>query len=351
MTTGILFQRVVLFSHLIFSYNELQQTPNCGMTSSRVREEPWKSRSVCTSSPTMVSPKLAVQFCNLHMLTRHRFRFKKHVLSHPTPFNACHHPQLGKPWDASKVLHLPLSRVYNTCKLSQWKNPSFCFITSWVQNPPTSSTSPCSSQASHTLSPPTPFRKGLLPPYKRICSPHLVQNGDRPEYPPCHFVWPPVPRRSWPSIILRRARIVPDGTSVEALAIINYGHDTTSHRTRVVSTAHGISTPTLEFPATTLPHLDTSFLPRLPTYLASKKTALILENSHITPLQRTGHFHLMDRDLQSNHFSPADQSDNSTTAVSSSKYTLSLTWLQLSKLNWHLPLQWSAQSTLQPINR
>jgi hypothetical protein len=58
----------------------------------------------------------------------------------------------------------------------------------------------------------------------------------RREYPPCHLVWPPVPWQSWPSIVLRRARIVPDGTNVEALAIINYGHNTTSHRTRVVST-------------------------------------------------------------------------------------------------------------------
>jgi hypothetical protein len=46
----------------------------------------------------------------------------------------------------------------------------------------------------------------------------------------------PVPQRSLPSIVLRRARMVPDGTGVEALAIINYGHNTTSHRTRVVST-------------------------------------------------------------------------------------------------------------------
>jgi hypothetical protein len=31
------------------------------MTSCRVREEPWKSRSVCTTLPTTISPKLTVQ--------------------------------------------------------------------------------------------------------------------------------------------------------------------------------------------------------------------------------------------------------------------------------------------------
>jgi hypothetical protein len=45
----------------------------------------------------------------------------------------------------------------------------------------------------------------------------------------------------------------------------------------------GISNPILEFPATTLPHLETSFFPGLRTYLASIKSALILENSHVTP--------------------------------------------------------------------
>jgi hypothetical protein len=49
----------------------------------------------------------------------------------PTPFNACHHTKLGKPWDVSRLLHLTLSRVYNTYRPSQWKNPNFCFITTW----------------------------------------------------------------------------------------------------------------------------------------------------------------------------------------------------------------------------
>jgi hypothetical protein len=44
----------------------------------------------------------------------------------------------------------------------------------------------------------------------------------------------------------------------------------------------GISTPILDLPATTLPHLETSFFPSLRTYLASTKSALILENSHVT---------------------------------------------------------------------
>jgi hypothetical protein len=73
-------------------------------------------------------------------------------------------------------------------------------------------------------------------PRQRICPSHFAQNGTRAEYPPCHLVWSPVPRRSWPSIILRRATMIPDGTRVEALAIINYSHDTAPHRTPVVST-------------------------------------------------------------------------------------------------------------------
>jgi hypothetical protein len=70
-----------LFSRRICCWNELQQTPNCGMTSCRVREEPWKSQSVCTTLPTLVSPKLAVQSCNPHQLTSHRFKGKKRATS------------------------------------------------------------------------------------------------------------------------------------------------------------------------------------------------------------------------------------------------------------------------------
>jgi hypothetical protein len=93
----------------------LEQATNCGMTSCRVREEPWKSRSVyhlahygCTEAgcPVLQPSKM----------TRHRFQFKKHVLPHPTPFNAYDHTQLGKPWDVAGVLHLTLSRVYNIYK-------------------------------------------------------------------------------------------------------------------------------------------------------------------------------------------------------------------------------------------
>jgi hypothetical protein len=86
----------------------------------------------------------------------------------------------------------------------------------------------------------------------------------------------------------------------------------------------GISTPILEFPATTLPHLETYFFPGLRTYLTSTKSALILESSHVKPLQRTVEFHLIDRVLQSNKFT-SKKSDKSTTAVSPSKYTPSLT--------------------------
>jgi hypothetical protein len=143
------------------------------MTSFRVREEPWKSQSVCTTLPTMVSPKLAVQFCNPHQLTRHRFRFKKHALPHLTPFNACHHTHFGKPCDVSRFLHLTFSRVFNTYRPSQWKNPSFCIITTWMQNPNTSSTSPSSSQSTHTPSLPTPFRKASYHHTKHICLPIL----------------------------------------------------------------------------------------------------------------------------------------------------------------------------------
>jgi hypothetical protein len=58
--------------------------------------------------------------------TNQRYRFKKHVLPHHTLFNSILHMQLEKPRDASRVLHLTLSRVYNTYKPSQWKNTIFC---------------------------------------------------------------------------------------------------------------------------------------------------------------------------------------------------------------------------------
>jgi hypothetical protein len=59
----------------------------------------------------------------------------------------------------------------------------------------------------------------------------------------------------------------------------------------------GTSQPILEFPAIALPRLETSFFPSLRRYLASTKSRLILETSHVTPLQRVGDFHLMDRVL------------------------------------------------------
>jgi hypothetical protein len=155
-----------------------------------------------------------------------------------------------------------------------------------MQNPPTSSTSPSSSQASHTPSLQTPFGRASNHRTKRNCPPQLDQNGTRSEYPPCHLVWPSVLRWSWSSIVLRRAGIVPDGTSVEALAIIKTMVTTQLHIALAWCQRHaGISTPILEFPATTLPHLETSFFLSLRTYLASTKSAIILENSHITPHQ------------------------------------------------------------------
>jgi hypothetical protein len=98
----------------------------------------------------------------------------------------------------------------------------------------------------------------------------------------------------------------------------------------------GISTPLLEFPATTLPHLEKSFFPSLRTYLASTKSALILENSQVSPLQRTGDFHLWTESYKVIN-SPADKFGKSSTAVSSSKYAPSLTWLQLSELKLTSP--------------
>jgi hypothetical protein len=66
----------------------------------------------------------------------------------------------------------------------------------------------------------------------------------------------------------------------------------------------GTSTPILEFPTIELPHLETTFFPSLREYLKSTDAALVLETTHITPLQRIGDFHLMDSVLQSNHFTP-----------------------------------------------
>ena len=66
----------------------------------------------------------------------------------------------------------------------------------------------------------------------------------------------------------------------------------------------GISKPILEYPSIQLPHLETSFFPSLRAYLSSTNSALILENTHVVPLQRIGDFHLMDRVLECNQFSP-----------------------------------------------
>jgi hypothetical protein len=66
----------------------------------------------------------------------------------------------------------------------------------------------------------------------------------------------------------------------------------------------GISKPILEFPSINLPHLETSFFPSLRDYLSSTDSALILETTHIVPLQRIGDFHLMDSVLECNQFTP-----------------------------------------------
>ena len=68
----------------------------------------------------------------------------------------------------------------------------------------------------------------------------------------------------------------------------------------------GISKPILEFPSITLPHLETSFFPSLRAYLSSTNSALVLEKSHVTPLQRIGDFHLMDRVLEYGQFRPRE---------------------------------------------
>lgn len=55
----------------------------------------------------------------------------------------------------------------------------------------------------------------------------------------------------------------------------------------------GISKPILEYPSIQLPHLETSFFPSLRAYLSSTNSALILENTHVVPLQRIGDLHLI----------------------------------------------------------
>lgn len=55
----------------------------------------------------------------------------------------------------------------------------------------------------------------------------------------------------------------------------------------------GISQPILEFPGIALPHLETPFFPSLRKYLHSTNAALMLEQTHVTPLQRIGDFHLL----------------------------------------------------------
>jgi hypothetical protein len=64
----------------------------------------------------------------------------------------------------------------------------------------------------------------------------------------------------------------------------------------------GISQPILEFPGIALPHLDTTFFPNLRKYLHSTDAALMLEQTHVTPLQRIGDFHLMNKVMHQSRF-------------------------------------------------
>jgi hypothetical protein len=85
----------------------------------------------------------------------------------------------------------------------------------------------------------------------------------------------------------------------------------------------GISHPILEAPSILLPHLETSFLPSLRVYLSDTQSALVLETSHIPPLQLAGDFHLMDR--ESANISNDRRSASLITADSFSKFTRSQT--------------------------
>jgi hypothetical protein len=79
------------------------------------------------------------------------------------------------------------------CPVPQPSPPSFCFITTWMQNPPISCTSPSSSQASHTPSLPTPFQKGLSPPYKTHLSAPSFPEWGSPGIPPMPSCMAPSP--------------------------------------------------------------------------------------------------------------------------------------------------------------
>jgi hypothetical protein len=292
-----------LFSHRICCWNELKQTPNCGMTSCRVREEPWKSQSVCTTSPTMVSPKLAVQFCNPHQLTSHRFKFQKHVLPHHTPFNVCQLTQLEKPWDvfrtpssnckqslqhiqaiAMEKSNLLLHHNVDAKSAYQFyfsiflQSITYSFSTNTIPEGPLTTAQNASVR-------PILSRMGLARnTFHAILygSQSLGRVGLRSFYDE--------QGSSQMELVLKHSR--------SSTMVTTQLHIALAWRQRYA----GISTPILEFPAKTLPHLVSSFFTSLRTYPASTKSVLILENSHVTPLQQIGDFHLMDRALQSSQF-------------------------------------------------
>jgi hypothetical protein len=66
----------------------------------------------------------------------------------------------------------------------------------------------------------------------------------------------------------------------------------------------GVFHPIPEAPSILIPHLETSVFPNLRAYLSDTQSTLVLETSHIPPLQRAGDFHLVDIVLECEHLKP-----------------------------------------------
>jgi hypothetical protein len=226
--------------------------------------------------------------------------------------------QLEKPWDVSRVHHLTLSRAYNTYKPSRWENPSL--LHQYVDAKSAYQFHVSIFVPSFTY----PFPTNTIPGRATYHSTNALSAPSCPEWGSPGITHEPFCMAPSPS-----AELAFDHSTMskDRPTVLKHSRSSTMVATQLhIALARcqrhvGISTPILEFTATTLPHLETSFSSGLTTYLASTKSTLILEK-----LSR--HASSTNRRLPLNGprpakviISPTDKSDKSTTAVSSSKFT------------------------------
>jgi hypothetical protein len=207
--------------------------------------------------------------------------------------------QLEKPWVASRVHHLTLTRAYNTYKPSRWENPSLLhqyvdaksayqfYVSIFV--PSVTYPFPTNTIPERPLI--TVQNAFVCPIQSRM---GLARNNSRAIFmapsPSAELAFDHSTRSKDRPTLLKHSR---SSTMVTAQLHIHWRsvNDTSGYPPQYWSSLPRLC-PTWKHPFSVVCGLF--WLPQNP-HSSSK-------NCHVTPLQRIGDFHLMDRVLQSNQF-------------------------------------------------